>query len=388
MGTAGSVRAAARLLLAATVAAVAVGCSNGTEDTTITVGAGDSAQSRLIAEIYAQALARTGAHTVVRDRLGQRADYLAALDAGTITVVGDTSGDLLRTFDSTASATAPDDAVAADIADHRTTSAVPSAPGTSAPAPSAPGAPVVAPSLPGTSVAAPSVPDTSGEAPSTPGTSAPAPAASDTSGEVRADSGTTSVASQLSRSLPEGLVVSDIADATDLRAQLALAPTTHLPADAKALASHCGEISLGIATGHELDPLRTPPDPQRDVLTPLHETYGCDITRHTVFGSDSELRQALLDGRVDAGVFTSAAELLPGGAGDLAVVADPDYAFRAQNVIPLMRQGALDQDRIKKLNYVAGELTTAEFAALIRRVRDGHESAPDVARGWLDEHAL
>ncbi|MEU6564839.1 glycine betaine ABC transporter substrate-binding protein [Nocardia nova] len=340
MGTAGSVRAAARVLLAATVAAVAVACSNGTEDTTITVGAGDSVQSRLIAEIYAQALARTGAHTVVRDRLGQRADYLAALDAGTVTVVGDTSGDLLRTFDSSATATAPDDAVAQDVADHRTTSA--------------------------------------------PGTSASAPSASDTPGEVRS----VSVATQLSRSLPEGLAVSDIADATDLRAQLALAPAAHLPAAAKALAPHCGELSLGIATGHELDPLRTPPDPQRDVLTPLHETYGCDITRHTVFGSDSELRQALLDGRVDAGVFTSAVELLPGGAGDLAVVADPDYAFRAQNVIPLMRQGALDQDRIKKLNHVAGELTTADFAALIRRVRDGHESAPDVARGWLDEHAL
>ncbi len=341
MGTAGSVRAAARLLVAASVAALAVGCSNGADNTTITVGAGDSAQSRLIAEIYAQALARTGAHAVVRDRLGQRADYLAALDAGTITVVGDTSGDLLRVFDSSSVATAPDDAVAKAIDGRRT------APDPSAGIPSGPLA-------------------TPGAAP------------------------VVSVAGDLGRSLPEGLVVSDIADVADLPAQLVLAPASaaHLPADAKALAPHCGELSLGIAVGHELDPLRTAPDPQRDVLTPLQETYGCDIARHTTFGSDSELRKALVDGRVDAGVFTSAVALLPDGPGDLAVVADPDYAFRAQNVIPLLRQGALDQQQIKKLNYVAGELTTADFALLIRRVRDQHQPASDVARGWLDEHSL
>ncbi|MEV5650343.1 glycine betaine ABC transporter substrate-binding protein [Nocardia sp. NPDC052254] len=336
MGTAGSVRAVVRVLVATSLAAMVVGCSNGGGDTTITVGAGDSAQSRLIAEIYAQALARAGAHAVVRDRLGQRADYLAALDAGTVTVVGDTSGDLLRAFDSSATTTAPDDAAAKSIEDRHAAadaSAVPSG---------APATPVA------------------------------------------------SVAGDLSRSLPEGLVVSDIADAADLPAQLALAPASaaRLPADVRALAPRCGELSLGIATGHDLDPLRIAPDPQRDVLTPLHEVYGCDITRHTTFGSDSELRKALLDGHVDAGVFTSAVALLPGGSGDLAVVADPDHAFRAQNVIPLLRQGALAQQQIKKLNHVAGELTTADFALLIREVRDQHQPVADVARAWLDEHSL
>lgn len=332
-------RATAGVVIAATAAALAVACSSADEEPALTVGAGDSVQSQVIAQIYAQALTRTGTHTVTREHLGQRADYLAALDAGTVTVVGDTSGDLLRVFDSSSRASAPDQAIAAKIAEGRTASR-PSTEATS----------------PGTAAA------------------------------NRVDS----VAEDLSRAVPEGLVVSDLADATDLRPQLALAPSaaTHFPVDASALAPHCAELSVGIATGRELDPLRTAPDPQRDVLTPLHEVYGCDIVRHTVFSNDSELRKALQDGQIDAGVFTSAVALLPGGPGDLAVVADPDYAFRAQNVIPLLRQGALDQQQIKKLNYVAGELTAADFADLIRRVRDGHESVSDVARGWLDEHNL
>jgi osmoprotectant transport system substrate-binding protein len=48
----------------------------------------------------------------------------------------------------------------------------------------------------------------------------------------------------------------------------------------------------------------------------------------------------------------------------------------------------LDQRQIKKLNYVAGELTTADLATMVRRVRDEHASAADLARTWLDEHAL
>ncbi|MFG3519675.1 glycine betaine ABC transporter substrate-binding protein [Nocardia nova] len=346
MGLAGSVRVTARVLVAVTAATLAVACANGDGEATITVGAGDSAQSEVLAEIYAQALARAGTPTTVKKHLGQRADYLAALDAGTITLVGDTSGDLLTTFDSSSSATAPDRATAESVAAHH----------------------------------------------------APGPAVDMTAGspvtlEARYVG---SVADDLSRAVPEGLAVSDLADATDLRPQLALgaAAAARYPANAADLAPHCGELTVGIAGGRELDPLRPPPDPQRDVVTPLHTVYGCDITRHVEFPGDAELRKALRDGTVDAGVFTSAVALLPGGPGDSAartdpaVVTDPAYAFRAQNVVPLLRQGALDQRQIKKLNYVAGELTTAEFATMIRRVRDEHASAADLARTWLDEHAL
>ncbi|ATL70315.1 glycine betaine ABC transporter substrate-binding protein [Nocardia terpenica] len=319
----GSMRATARALVAAMAATLAVSCSGGGENPTIRVGAGNSAQSDLIARIYAQALARTGAHTAVVAHVGQRADYLAALDADRVTLVGDDSGDLLTVLDSTATARLPDKNAAAAAA-----------------------------------------PD----------------------GRTRPPN----VADALSRALPEGLSTSDIADGTDLRPAfvLARAQADRYPGALPELAPHCADLTVGIATGSELDPLRPAPDPQRDVLTPLRERYHCDITHYTIYPGDSELRKALADGRIQAGVLTAPAALLPGGPGDLVPIADPSYAFRAHNIVPLFRHGALTGTQIKKLNYVAGELTTADLADLIGKVRDEHAAPDDLARGWLDEHNL
>lgn len=330
MELAASLRTAARAILAVTTLTLVVSCSHGTSGARITVGAGNSPQSELIAQIYAGALARTGAQTRVAVHLGGRGDYLAALDADRVTLVGDDSGDLLTTLDATSTARVPDPDAVEALASEST----------------------------GTT------------------TSQPAPGSS--------------VSDALSRALPEGLVVSDIADGTDLRPDFVLSAATaaRVPHALPDLAARCGELTVGIATGSELDPLRRSPDPQRDVLTPLRQVYGCDITHSTVYPNDTAVRNALRDGRIQAGVLTAPATLLPGGPGDLVAVADPRYAFRAQNVIPLFRQGSLTGTQIKKLNYVAGELTTDELTTLIRRLRDDHASAADLARGWLDEHDL
>jgi len=146
--------------------------------------------------------------------------------------------------------------------------------------------------------------------------------------------------------------------------------------------------TVGIATGHELDPLRPAPDPRRDVLAPLREVYGCDIVHYTVFPDDTATRNALREGKIQAAVLTAPAALLPDGAGDLVAVADPGYAFRAQNVVPLFRQGALTGTQIKKLNYVAGELNTDELTTMIREIRDDHADPAATANAWLDKHAL
>ncbi|MGV9677684.1 glycine betaine ABC transporter substrate-binding protein [Nocardia sp. NPDC003482] len=313
--------ASVRMLIAALAATLAVSCSGAESADPIVVGAGDSPQSRMIAEIYAGALARTGARTAVRDGLGTRGDTLAALDAATVTVIGDDSGDLLRALDSGSPARLPD----------KTT---------------------------------------------------PDQALKDAAGQPLP-----SVAEALDAALPEGLAVSDLADGTDLRPSFALA-LADSAATLKNLAPRCGELTLGIATGSELDPLRPAPDPRRDVLDPLHAVYHCDVAAHVVFGSDTQLRDALRDGHVQAGVFTAPATLLPGGAEELTLLADPDHAFRAQTIVPVFRKGALSDRQIKKLNYVAGELTTADLATLVRRLRDEHVPAVELARGWLDEHSL
>ncbi|MBF6174523.1 glycine betaine ABC transporter substrate-binding protein [Nocardia blacklockiae] len=328
MELAASVRMSARAMIAVLAAGLVVSCSDGGAETPLAVGAGDSAQSELMAEIYAGALARSGAHTVTRPRLGGRGDYLAALDAGTVQLVADDSGDLLSALDSGSRARLPDKLAAAAV----------------------------------TTTAGPAERDK------------PAPDVSD----------------GVSRALPEGLAVSDIADGTDLRPAFVLAPAhaQRFPDSLAELGPHCGELTVGIATGGELDPLRPPRDPQRDVLDPLRTAYGCDIVHHSVYPNDSELRKALQDGHVQAGVLTAPAALLPGGVGDLVPIADPDYAFRAQSVLPLFRKGALSARQIKQLNKVAGELTTAELTEYVRRLRDEHTPAAELARSWLDAHDL
>ncbi|MFI7526302.1 hypothetical protein [Nocardia salmonicida] len=66
---------------------------------------------------------------------------------------------------------------------------------------------------------------------------------------------------------------------------------------------------------------------------------------------------------------------------------DPDYTVRAQNILALYRTGIFDRQQLKKLNYVAGELTTEELVDLIHQVDTGSRPA-DAARSWLDAHSL
>ncbi|MFI5719967.1 glycine betaine ABC transporter substrate-binding protein [Nocardia sp. NPDC051750] len=102
MGLAASVRAVGRMLVPA-LAVLAVSC--GADDPEpVVVGAQESAQSRVLAEIYAQALARTGTAVRVEAGLGGRADVLAALGAGTVTVAADHNGALLAELNTGADA--------------------------------------------------------------------------------------------------------------------------------------------------------------------------------------------------------------------------------------------------------------------------------------------
>ncbi|MBF6081651.1 transporter [Nocardia cyriacigeorgica] len=94
MVLAAPLRVLARIVVVA-LATVAVSCGDDSAPAPLVVGSGDGAESVLLAEIYAQALARTGAAVVVEPGLGGRADRLAALDAGTVTLVGDHNGALL-----------------------------------------------------------------------------------------------------------------------------------------------------------------------------------------------------------------------------------------------------------------------------------------------------
>lgn len=94
MVLAASMRVVARVLVPV-LAVLTVSCGSDTGPEPLVVGAQPSAESRVLAEIYAQALARTGAAVRVEPGPGSRSGMLAALDAGTVVVAPDHNGALL-----------------------------------------------------------------------------------------------------------------------------------------------------------------------------------------------------------------------------------------------------------------------------------------------------
>ncbi|MBC2643230.1 ABC transporter substrate-binding protein [Rhodococcus wratislaviensis] len=83
--------------------------SSGRPTGEIVVGAGDGADSRILAEIYAGALRSTGAPVTNEAGLGDRTAYLGQLDAGNVTLVPEFTGRLLRYYDPGSVETEPDD---------------------------------------------------------------------------------------------------------------------------------------------------------------------------------------------------------------------------------------------------------------------------------------
>ncbi|MDI6630598.1 MAG: glycine betaine ABC transporter substrate-binding protein, partial [Rhodococcus sp. (in: high G+C Gram-positive bacteria)] len=105
-----SVLAAALVMsIAGLVGGCSAGASTDPAGAAVVVGAGSSDLSRLLAQIYAGGLRSTGANVEVKEDLGDRADYLAALDRGEVTMVPELTGELLRTFDTLSAATEAED---------------------------------------------------------------------------------------------------------------------------------------------------------------------------------------------------------------------------------------------------------------------------------------
>ncbi|TCJ99760.1 glycine betaine ABC transporter substrate-binding protein [Nocardia alba] len=67
--------------------------------------------------------------------------------------------------------------------------------------------------------------------------------------------------------------------------------------------------------------------------------------------------------------------------------ATTEKSARTQRVVALYRSGIFDRQQLKKLNYVAGELTTDDLTDLVGQVDTGTDPAV-AARAWLDAHAL
>ncbi|MFC4605673.1 glycine betaine ABC transporter substrate-binding protein [Rhodococcus kronopolitis] len=83
-------------------------------------------------------------------------------------------------------------------------------------------------------------------------------------------------------------------------------------------------------------------------------------------------------------VFEELNRSLPEGlsVSDYAMAEEPGTGAEPQNVVPLMRTGALTEEQVKALNVVAGELTSTDLAELAEQVRGGRGPG-EVAADWL-----
>ncbi|MFC8530221.1 transporter [Nocardia sp. NPDC057227] len=329
--------------------AAVVSCGDGVGESVVTVGAGDTAESAVLAEIYAGALSRGGIPAEVVPAPGDRGARLAALDSGAIDLLADHTGALTRFFDATALSTiASPDGGAPPLDGGAPT------PGGGAPAPDG--------SVP--------VPDGGALGGGAPGAEAPAPDAPGTS----ADPAKTAAAA-LARSLPQGLVISDPADGTDLRPRLLVSTEAARLGDrteAESVTAACAGRTGGLAPAPGLlDP------------APPETLPNCTFATTERFADPAALRAALLEGRIQSGIL--AGPVPADSTAGSTVIADATVP--AENVVPIFRDGIIDDRGRERLNQVAGELTTDDLVALVQRAEAG-ESPADLARSWLDAHAL
>jgi osmoprotectant transport system substrate-binding protein len=86
--------------------------SSGADSGTITIGSADFIESQLIATIYSQALQDAGVEVNEKFNIGSREVYMAALKDGSIDLVPEYSGALLKYLDQKSEASTTDDVVA------------------------------------------------------------------------------------------------------------------------------------------------------------------------------------------------------------------------------------------------------------------------------------
>ncbi|MDH6675948.1 osmoprotectant transport system substrate-binding protein [Rhodococcus sp. LBL1] len=180
----------------------------------------------------------------------------------------------------------------------------------------------------------------------------------------------------LNKSLPEGLTVSDYAPADDRSALvLSAAQADRLGAHSiDDIAPDCGGMTLYASAGFR-DDARAPEH--------LQAAYGCTFGSVVPVETTTDVARELIVGTSPIGGATAAS---PDVAHDeLVVLADNEYAFTAQNVVPLYRSGVLRADDVKGLSVVL-QLTTADLTDMVIRIRGGEITSADAAAEWLADH--
>jgi osmoprotectant transport system substrate-binding protein len=116
-------------------------------------------------------------------------------------------------------------------------------------------------------------------------------------------------------------------------------------------------------------------------LLGLEEVYGLRFASFVPLASEELVRRALVDGVIDVGVLFSTDAALAGDA--LVVLRDDRELQPADNIVPMVRTGVLDEQAIAALDEVSALLTTSNLRFLNWRVANSGHGDVAEARAWL-----
>jgi osmoprotectant transport system substrate-binding protein len=157
---------------------------------------------------------------------------------------------------------------------------------------------------------------------------------------------------------------------------------------AETAAEHGFETTSDLTSSAGAMTLGGPPEcPARPgCLLGLEEVYGLRFERFVSLAGEDLVRRALVDGVIDVGVLFSTDAVL---AGDTLVVLRDDRELQpAENIVPLVRTGVLDDRAIAALDEVSASLTTSNLRFLNWRVANAGHGEVAEARAWLLRHDL
>ncbi|CAN5837060.1 ABC transporter substrate-binding protein [soil metagenome] len=122
-------------------------------------------------------------------------------------------------------------------------------------------------------------------------------------------------------------------------------------------------------------------------LRGLEDVYGLKFAGFETLDVAGPLSiEALKTGKVDVTqLFTTQSAI---EANNFVVLDDPKNIAIPQNVVPLIRTDALNDDIEQTLNAVSAELTTDELAGLVKRLEIDKDSPVKVAEDYLEEKGL
>lgn len=122
----------------------------------------------------------------------------------------------------------------------------------------------------------------------------------------------------------------------------------------------------------------------------LTDVYGIDAGKISVNpisdGGGPLTVAALVEGAANtANIFTTSPALLSDGSeADLVTLEDPQLLIPPQNVVPVVRAGALPDGALDAVNSINATLTTEDLVAMnLRNVGEEHAEPAAIAKDWM-----